>query len=40
MPRIVHIAIKFDDPEQATRFSEDVFGFRQIGTGYARGHIS
>jgi putative ABC transport system substrate-binding protein len=26
--------------DEATRFYDDVFGFRQIGTGYARGHIS
>src|SRR5262245_32596982 len=40
MPRIVHIAIKVDDLEKATTFYEDVFGFRQTGTGYARGHVS
>src|SRR5262249_26252777 len=40
MPRIVHIAIKVDDLEKATKFYEDVFGFRQTGTGYARGHVS
>src|SRR5438445_527305 len=32
MPRIVHIAIKVPDLEQATRFYEDVFGFRQTNT--------
>ena len=40
MPRIVHIAIKVDDLEKATKFYEDVFGFRQTDTGYARGHVS
>ena len=29
MPRIVHIAIKVDDLEKATKFYEDVFGFRK-----------
>jgi|GraSoi_2013_80cm_1033760.scaffolds.fasta_scaffold99775_1 catechol 2,3-dioxygenase-like lactoylglutathione lyase family enzyme len=37
---LVHIAIKVDDLEKATKFYEDVFGFHQTGTGYARGHIS
>jgi lactoylglutathione lyase len=40
MARIVHIAIKVDDLEKATRFYEDVFGFRQTKTGHARGHVS
>jgi lactoylglutathione lyase len=40
MPRIVHIAIKVDDLEKATKFYEDVFGFRQTSTGYDRGHVS
>jgi lactoylglutathione lyase len=40
MPRIVHIAIKVDDLEKATKFYEDVFDFRQTSTGYARGHVS
>src|SRR5437763_1310209 len=38
--RIVHLALKVADLEQATRFYEQVFGFRQTGTGYARGHTS
>ena len=38
--RIVHLALKVADLEQATRFYEQVFGFRQTGTGHARGHIS
>src|SRR5215831_9625029 len=40
MSRIVHIAIKVDDLEKATKFYEDVFGFQQTDTGYARGHTS
>ena len=40
MARIAHIAIKVDDLEKATKFYEDVFGFRQTGTGHARGHVS
>ncbi len=38
--RIVHLALKVADLERATRFYEDVFGFRQTGTGRARRHIS
>jgi lactoylglutathione lyase len=38
--RIVHIALKVPDLEQATRFYENVFGFKQIRTGYERGHVS
>src|SRR5215470_16191947 len=40
MARIAHIAIKVTDLEKATRFYEDVFGFRQVSTGHARGHVS
>ena len=40
MARIVHIALKVDDLEKATRFYEDVFGLVQLKTGYARGHTS
>jgi lactoylglutathione lyase len=40
MPRIVHIALKVPDLDKATKFYEDVFGFRQTGTGYDRGHVS
>jgi lactoylglutathione lyase len=36
----VHLALKVADLEQATRFYEQVFGFRQTGTGYPRGHVS
>ena len=38
--RVVHLALKVADLERATRFYEDAFGFRQTGTGHARGHIS
>jgi lactoylglutathione lyase len=38
--RIIHIALKVEDLESATKFYEDVFGFRQTGTGHARGHVS
>ncbi len=37
---IKHIAIKVDDLEAATRFYEEVFGFRQLKTGSRDGHIS
>jgi lactoylglutathione lyase len=40
MARIVHIALKVENLESATKFYEDVFGFRQTGTGHARGHVS
>jgi lactoylglutathione lyase len=40
MARIVHIALKVQDLESATRFYEDVFGFRQTGTDHDRGHVS
>jgi lactoylglutathione lyase len=40
MPRVVHIAIKVDDLEKATKFYEEVFGFKRTGQGHARGHIS
>lgn len=38
--RIVHLALKVADLERATQFYENVFGFRQTGTGHARGHVS
>lgn len=38
--RIVHLALKVADLERATRFYEQVFGFRQTGTGHTRGHVS
>jgi lactoylglutathione lyase len=40
MARIVHIALKVEDLEKATRFYEDVFGIYQLKTGHARGHTS
>jgi len=40
MARIIHIALKVEDLENATKFYEDVFGLRQTGTGHARGHVS
>jgi lactoylglutathione lyase len=40
MARIVHLAIKVGNLEDATRFYENVFGMHQVGTGYARGHTS
>jgi lactoylglutathione lyase len=40
MARINHVALKVADLEAATRFYENVFGFRQVGTGRSRGHIS
>jgi lactoylglutathione lyase len=40
MPRINHIALKVADLEAATRFYENVYGFRQVHTGRSRGHIS
>src|SRR3954470_2233876 len=40
MARIVHIAIKVEDLERATKFYEDVFGIYQTKTGHARGHTS
>jgi lactoylglutathione lyase len=39
-PRINHVALKVADLEIATRFYENVFGFRQVRTGRSRGHIS
>ena len=40
MARIVHVALKVENLEDATRFYEDVLGMHQVGTGYARGHTS
>ena len=40
MARINHVALKVTDLETATKFYENVFGFRQVGTGRSRGHIS
>ena len=40
MARINHVALKVTDLEEATKFYENVFGFRQVSTGRSRGHIS
>ncbi|MGD0026737.1 MAG: VOC family protein [Xanthobacteraceae bacterium] len=40
MPRIVHIALKVADLEQATKFYENVFGFQQTRTSRERDHVS
>ena len=40
MPRINHIALKVTDLEAATKFYENVYGFRQLKTGRSRGHVS
>ena len=40
MARIVHLAIKVDDLDEATKFYEDVFGFKQLKTGRNGAHIS
>jgi lactoylglutathione lyase len=40
MARIVHIALKVQDLEKATRFYEDVFGFTQTRTSRTGGHVS
>ncbi|MGH7045635.1 MAG: VOC family protein [Stellaceae bacterium] len=40
MAKINHVALKVADLEAATRFYENVFGFRQVGTSRSRGHIS
>lgn len=40
MSRVVHIALKVVDLEQATKFYTEVFGFKETKTGRSRGHIS
>src|ERR1700730_19290373 len=40
MARINHRALKVADLEAATKFYENVFGFRQVKTGRSRGHVS
>ena len=40
MARIVHLAIKVDDLDKATKFYEEVFGFKHIKTGRNGQHIS
>jgi len=38
--RIVHVAIKVQDLDKATKFYENVFGFREVETGRNHQHIS
>jgi lactoylglutathione lyase len=38
--RITHVAMKVNDLEVATRFYENVFGFKQLKTDKHRGHVS
>ena len=38
--RTSHLALKVSDREAATRFYENVFGFRQVRAGRSRGHVS
>jgi lactoylglutathione lyase len=38
--KINHVALKVSDLDAATKFYENVFGFRQVKTGRSRGHIS
>ena len=40
MARIVHLALKVEDLEGATKFYENVFGFRQVKTARNGQHIS
>jgi lactoylglutathione lyase len=40
MARIVHIAIKVENLEDATKFYEDVYGFKQTATERNGQHIS
>ena len=40
MSRIVHLAVKVDDLEAATKFYTEVFGFKEVKTGRNREHIS
>jgi len=40
MSRIVHLAVKVEDLEEATRFYTEVFGFKEVKTGRNRQHIS
>jgi lactoylglutathione lyase len=36
----VHVAIKVNDLEKATKFYENVFGFKQLSTGRNHQHVS
>jgi catechol 2,3-dioxygenase-like lactoylglutathione lyase family enzyme len=40
LARIAHVAIKVNDLETATKFYENVFGFRQVSTQKKAGHVS
>src|SRR6202048_281716 len=40
MAKINHVALKVSDLEAATKFYENVYGFRQVKTGRSRGHVS
>jgi lactoylglutathione lyase len=40
MARIVHLAIKVENLDEATQFYEEVFGFRQLKTGRNGEHVS
>lgn len=40
MSRVVHIALKVSNLEEATKFYTEVFGFKETKTGRSRGHIS
>ena len=40
MSRIVHIALKVPNLEEATKFYATVFGFKETRTSHDRGHVS
>ena len=40
MNRIVHLALKVENLEEATEFYQNVFGFREVETRKTRDHIS
>ena len=40
MPRIVHLALKVEDLEKASRFYERLFGFQRVDEGRVRDHTS
>jgi lactoylglutathione lyase len=40
MAKIVHIAVKVDDLQEATHFYENVFGFKEVETSKVRDHTS
>ena len=39
-PRVTHIALKVDDVEMASKFWQDVFGFKLTASYYQRDHLS